>query len=204
MPNIKLEHNRSLKKVERSDLVLWKCTIPADDNLEKALDIIRFDGTDKRLRRLSPTSKISEIFETVLPVDTIHVLVEVPVLGDSNQNILESLRTKRLRRHLPSLEELPGALDEPLLDFEKIPISNTIYTGLTSDGYFFCFIGAVQTPAPAGGTVKLFHSLWDYFLLNGICPFRGQEGTEEPENPKAKLAQKFNWVYDPAPYMLGE
>ncbi|CAA7260723.1 unnamed protein product [Cyclocybe aegerita] len=45
----------------------------------------------------------------------------------------------------------------------------------------------------------------DYgFILQSICPFRGEEkGPENLEDPKAELADKLNWVYNPAPYMLG-
>ena len=43
------------------------------------------------------------------------------------------------------------------------------------------------------------------FLLKKICPFRGEEkGPDNSEDPKAELADKLNWVYDSAPYMLGE
>lgn len=43
------------------------------------------------------------------------------------------------------------------------------------------------------------------FLLGTICSFRGVEkGPENPDDPKAELVDKLNWVYDPAPYMLGE
>lgn len=42
------------------------------------------------------------------------------------------------------------------------------------------------------------------FLVNGLCTFRGEEKAPgNTENPKQELGNKLNWVYDPAPYVLG-
>ncbi|KAF8508186.1 hypothetical protein BU17DRAFT_56879 [Hysterangium stoloniferum] len=45
----------------------------------------------------------------------------------------------------------------------------------------------------------------DYaFLLNKLCPFRGEEKAPgSTDNPKAELAKKLTWAYSPAPYVLG-
>ncbi|GJJ15307.1 hypothetical protein Clacol_009583 [Clathrus columnatus] len=45
----------------------------------------------------------------------------------------------------------------------------------------------------------------DYaFLLNRFCPFRGEEkAPNSTDDPKAELSKKLEWVYDPAPYVLG-
>ena len=48
------------------------------------------------------------------------------------------------------------------------------------------------------------------FLLGTACPFRGEEkGPEDVADPRAELvdklkADKFGWVYKPAPFMLGK
>jgi len=47
-----------------------------------------------------------------------------------NQDVLESLPLKRHRNTLPSLEELPGVLEEPLRDSDKIPIPLDFYESL--------------------------------------------------------------------------
>jgi len=78
---IKLKHAPMLDKVAARDLVLWKCSIPVDDNLQETLDTVRFDATDARLHRLPPASLLSKHFATGLSPETIHILVEVPVLG---------------------------------------------------------------------------------------------------------------------------
>jgi len=98
---IKDKHAHSLAHVDARDLVLWKCSIPADGNLQKTLKTIRFDATDTRLHRLPPASEISELFGTVLPRKTIHVLVELPALRECGTHI--SYSRLRLDRYLCAL-----------------------------------------------------------------------------------------------------
>ena len=82
---IKDKHAHSLRSVDARDLVLWKCSIPDDKHLKETLNAIHFDGTDPSVERLVPlTLPLSEHFkfEVDLSQRTIHVLVEVPVLGE--------------------------------------------------------------------------------------------------------------------------
>lgn len=79
---IKDKYAHRLHNVDASDLVLWKCSIPTDDNLQKTLNSIRFDGADTRLHCLLPASEISEHFATGLPRNTLHILIEVPEEGE--------------------------------------------------------------------------------------------------------------------------
>jgi len=46
----------------------------------------------------------------------------------------------------------------------------------------------------------------DYaFILNKLCPFRGEEkAPESTGDPKKELADKLAWAYEPAPYVLGK
>lgn len=46
----------------------------------------------------------------------------------------------------------------------------------------------------------------DYgFLLDNICPFRGEEKSSTNHvDPKPELSDKLTWVYSPAPYVFGE
>jgi len=78
---IKGKYAHRLHKVDAPDLVLWKCSIPADDKLQENLATIRFDASDARLHCLPATSPLSKHFATDLPNETIHILVEVPALG---------------------------------------------------------------------------------------------------------------------------
>jgi hypothetical protein len=46
----------------------------------------------------------------------------------------------------------------------------------------------------------------DYaFLLNKLCPFRGEEkAPDNTDDPKKELADKLVWAYAPAPFVLGQ
>ena len=46
----------------------------------------------------------------------------------------------------------------------------------------------------------------DYaFLIDNLCPFQGEEQSPDSiVDPKQELADKIVWIYDPAPYVLGE
>jgi len=78
---IKGKYAHRLHKVDAPDLILWKCSILADNKLQETLVTIRFDVSDACLHRLPATSLLSKHFATNLPNETIHILVEVPALG---------------------------------------------------------------------------------------------------------------------------
>ena len=85
---IKLKHAPKLDKVAASDLVLWKCSISDDDHLKETLNAIRFDVGDPSVQRLVPvTSLLSGHFAAGLSPDTVHILVEVPALGECGARI---------------------------------------------------------------------------------------------------------------------
>ena len=79
---IKDKHASMLNKVAACELVLWRCSISADENLQNILNAVRFDGTAADLLCLPPASLVSEHFATALFPKTIHILVEVPALGE--------------------------------------------------------------------------------------------------------------------------
>jgi hypothetical protein len=43
-------------------------------------------------------------------------------------------------------------------------------------------------------------------LIDGVCVFRGEEKVPRYHGPQPKdeLIQKLTWMYDPAPYILGQ
>jgi len=95
--SIKEEYARRLRYVFAPDLVLWKCSIPDDPNLKETLNAIHFDGTDPSVERLVPlTLPLSEHFATGLPRKTIHILVEVPTLGECGTYISYSMTEARM------------------------------------------------------------------------------------------------------------
>ena len=75
---IKNEYTHRFSGYDACDLVLWKCSIPIDNNLKENLEKIRFDGTDPSVQRIRPAaSVISEHFSTNLPYKTIQILVRL-------------------------------------------------------------------------------------------------------------------------------
>ena len=85
---IKNEYPHRLAHVDATDLVLWKCSVPMDDNLKETLTNIRFDGTDPSVQRLQLAgSEISEHFATTLLRKTVHILVELPAPGECSVRI---------------------------------------------------------------------------------------------------------------------
>jgi hypothetical protein len=99
---IKDEHAQKLDEVAACDLVLWKCSgLPDDDNLEPTLKTIRFDGSDDRLVRLNKAlRRISQLFgDEYLSKEPIHILVEVPVLGECGTHFSNSVIPSTISLH---------------------------------------------------------------------------------------------------------
>lgn len=81
---IKLEVSPSrFNRINVTDLFLWKCSIPADDNLGATLDSIQFDQEDNRqVTYLNPTRKMSRYFgDDEESEGTVRILVQVPGHG---------------------------------------------------------------------------------------------------------------------------
>jgi len=89
--SIKAKHAPMLDKVAARDLVLWKCSLSANDKLQETLNTVRYDDADTRLRRLPPASLLSKHFATGLSPETIHILVEIPSLGECATRISYSM-----------------------------------------------------------------------------------------------------------------
>ena len=101
---IKDAYVRRLHDVDLPDLVLWKCSgLPdGDDDLEQTLRTLQFDGSDDRLVRLYARRSISQYFrDKDLSKEPIHILVELPALGECVTHVFYS----RLR-----LDRYPCAL----------------------------------------------------------------------------------------------
>jgi hypothetical protein len=76
--SIKAQYTYYFSTFDACELVLWKCSIPIDDNLKKNLDKIRFDGTDPSVQRIrTAASEISEHFPTILPHKTLQIIVRI-------------------------------------------------------------------------------------------------------------------------------
>ena len=104
---IKDKRAHALSGIDACDLILWKCSgLPDDDNLEQTLKTLRFDGSDNRLVRLTSThQQISKHFKHKnLSNEPIHILVEVPLLGEYGTCICYST----LKGLIPSLQPCQG------------------------------------------------------------------------------------------------
>lgn len=115
--SIKLENFHALADVDARNLVLWKCSIPTDDNLDNSLKTIRFDQADNdRLCRLLPPYLISEVFKAPLLSKTIHILVELPNYGEFSTRISYSTTEVRmlLAEIVAPIVSLPNLREERL------------------------------------------------------------------------------------------
>ena len=79
---IKNARSNAFADIDACDLNLWKVSIPFDDNLEETLMTIDFGVFDNRLQLLDPHDKISIYFGNDISPDIVHILVELPVLGE--------------------------------------------------------------------------------------------------------------------------
>jgi hypothetical protein len=66
----------------------------------------------------------------------------------------------------------------------------------------------METLIPAGTSIRdrptSQHPNFGFLYFN-TCPFRGEETSpSNTRNPRAELADKMTWTYDPAPYVLGK
>ena len=173
--------------------------------------------------------------------------------------VTEKWKSKRLKKSLPSLEELAGFINSPLVPSEKIPITQPMFDSLVSSLYpgicsqdnvasvfrvvpnsdpnFTLFFQAASNHPPPPGTEYSYVYFWDSnirailerllpaakilrnsshhtstanlrpdlaLLLEALCVLRGEEKPDDTDDPKGELRDKLLWVYDDAPYLLGE
>ncbi|CAG8665089.1 2607_t:CDS:2, partial [Ambispora leptoticha] len=146
---------------------------------------------------------------------------------DTSAQVLDRLR-KRAKPSLPDPDEL-ATFEQSLTDDIKIPLLSayTFITGVLGsaimtpspapDGTFVTFWDInirrfLETFFPIGRSVRNtnqhmstnnMHSNFG-FILNQVCLFRGEEKTPNSrEEVWAELVEKIQWIYDPAPYVLG-
>jgi hypothetical protein len=117
---IKVEHAPMLDKVPARDLVLWKCSgLPDGDNLERTLKTIQFDDSDVRsdvrLVRLNKALQtISQLFgDEDLSKEPIHILVEVPALGECGTRFSNSVIPSTFTLHHNNVLSHPKILCLP-------------------------------------------------------------------------------------------
>ena len=171
---IKDKYARRLHDIDSPDLVIWKCSIPADDKLQETLNTIRFHTTDTRVHRLPPASLLSKHFAIGLSPETIHVLVEIPALGECGTCISYSTTEAQMLRaenEAPPVS-LPALLRERQRFSAELPTTAPSALGFPSD---FCEFQEKQNqkivwsrPRTADATipVTLLHPIFRQFIDN--------------------------------------
>ncbi|KAI8599789.1 hypothetical protein EDD21DRAFT_294243, partial [Dissophora ornata] len=71
------ENPNEFKHIDAKDLVLWRATVPIDENAGGE-SIITLDDLDDKTKLGNPTKRLSKVFEDGVPEDTIHILIERP------------------------------------------------------------------------------------------------------------------------------
>ena len=81
---IKLKRSNRLKNFDAADLLLWKCSIPRDENLKATLSSLRLDRTDDHGPTfLSVDEQLSLYFQDdAIPTKNIQILVQLPDHGE--------------------------------------------------------------------------------------------------------------------------
>jgi hypothetical protein len=154
---IKDKYARRLHDIDSPDLVIWKCSIPADDRLQETLNTIRFQH-----------------FAIGLSPETIHVLVEIPALGECGTYISYSTTEAQMLRaenEAPPVS-LPALLRERQRFSAELPTTAPSALGFPSD---FCEFQEKQNqkivwsrPRTADATipVTLLHPIFRQFIDN--------------------------------------
>ncbi|KAF9177083.1 hypothetical protein BGZ51_009206, partial [Haplosporangium sp. Z 767] len=76
---IKTENPNAFEYINAKDLVLWRATIPIDENAEEE-SIIALDGLDDKTKLDNPRTCLSKLFPES-PDDTTYIIVERPLAG---------------------------------------------------------------------------------------------------------------------------
>ncbi|KAG0296844.1 hypothetical protein BGZ97_004435 [Linnemannia gamsii] len=71
---IKAEKSNDFQDVDADKLTLWRVSIADDDDDEQP---VLLDKVSEK-KKLKATTKLSKVFDTELPEDTIHVIVQRP------------------------------------------------------------------------------------------------------------------------------
>ncbi|KAF9480017.1 hypothetical protein BDN70DRAFT_833598 [Pholiota conissans] len=214
------ETMNDLKKLIKAEgAILFKDTDACSIRIYKALSAIGDILHTNDYEMLGSNLVVRDVFP-VLDPELVHIVIEHPreisrKKRRRTDDILESWRSKRPKTHLPSVDELQGVLEAPLLDSEKILIPETYYNTLitafpdTCDesdiGTLFAigepdpplsfFYVVVSEPLPDDATEDAFHRFWDdnirralKFLLPAGKAIRNSNQHSETRNLRPDFA----------------
>ncbi|KAK3846355.1 MAG: hypothetical protein J3R72DRAFT_486623 [Linnemannia gamsii] len=90
----------AFEHIDANDLVLWRVSIPDDDDLSIPLDSV------SEKKKLKATTKLSKVFDAELPEDTIHIVVERPQAAGTPHSLDLHPEVAALRKQLSEMEQL--------------------------------------------------------------------------------------------------
>ncbi|KAF8928766.1 hypothetical protein BGZ47_001448 [Haplosporangium gracile] len=90
----------AFEHIDANDLVLWRVSIPDDDDLSVPLDSV------SEKKKLKATTKLSKVFDAELPEDTIHIVVERPQAASTPHTLDLHPEVAALRKQLSEMEQL--------------------------------------------------------------------------------------------------
>ncbi|KAG0358745.1 hypothetical protein BGX24_005918, partial [Mortierella sp. AD032] len=90
----------AFEHIDANDLVLWRVSIPDDDDLSIPLDSV------SEKKKLKATTKLSKVFDAELPEDTIHIVVERPQATSTPHTLDLHPEVAALRKQLSEMEQL--------------------------------------------------------------------------------------------------
>ena len=78
---IKAKKSPRFDDIAADELTLWRVSIPVDgDDITIQLDQV----TDTDKKKLGPTTRLSKVFPEELPEDTVHIIVQRPQTGNTD------------------------------------------------------------------------------------------------------------------------
>ncbi|THU96248.1 hypothetical protein K435DRAFT_839132 [Dendrothele bispora CBS 962.96] len=183
---IKATGIQDLREIKASELDLFKVSLLDEGDLTTKVKN-EIEGKEP----LTPTESLSKIFPDGPPEETIHIVVKPPDNTDLNvsQDVLRRWRDKHRGSPIPNITELRTRMDTPLLENEKIPLSQTRLDELlvtapnesrdflileqantlfrSSDSEYagllerISLTAASTSPPPSDGTKESYHVFWD-------------------------------------------
>ncbi|OAQ22287.1 hypothetical protein K457DRAFT_345756 [Linnemannia elongata AG-77] len=94
---IKTKKTNDFQDVDADKLTLWRVSIPDDDDND--LPVLLDSVPEKK--KLKATTRLLKVFDTELPDDTIHIIVQRPPQGNAHTRLLLFVTCCWHRRLLP-------------------------------------------------------------------------------------------------------
>ncbi|KAG0196176.1 hypothetical protein BGX33_001959, partial [Mortierella sp. NVP41] len=118
---IKAKQSPDFDDIVANSLTLWRVSIPDDDDNDE--HPILLDKVSEK-KKLKATTKLSKVFDTELPEDTIHVIVQRPPQGDLQTDV------KKITDKFFAPGPITNFLDVFVRGEKKLPVTSGLIRGL--------------------------------------------------------------------------